>query len=69
VENIRCHSEIIKNPVFVHVQAARAHRMGRMLRRQRGVLSAWASWLEANWPCPTAVATSSASDVSSHGQR
>lgn len=47
---------------------ARAPLMGRMLRKRRSVLSAWASWLVASLLCLTAAATSSASDASSHGQ-
>lgn len=51
------------------VKPARARLMGQMLRMRRSVLSAWVSCLEASSPCPTAAATSSASDASSHGQR
>lgn len=51
------------------LQAARALLMGRMLRRQRSVLSAWASWPAASSPFLTAAAMSSASDASLRGQR
>lgn len=43
--------------------------MEQRARRRRGVLSAWASWQEANSPCLTAAAMSSALDASSRGQR